>query len=155
MKTAYKVLAYVVAAEVAIQAMLVAWALAGLGKWVEAGGVFDKSVIEGQGTPFPEVLGVPLHGLNGGIIVPIIALALLVLSFFTRLQGASKWGAAVFVLVVLQGQLGFLGHELPLMGAVHGLNALLVFAAALYTARRVRTAAAILPKPAERAASRV
>ena len=43
----------------------------------------------------------------------------------------------LFVLVVLQGQLGFLGHELPAVGAVHGLTALLLFAVALHTARRV------------------
>jgi hypothetical protein len=39
MRTAYKVLAYVVAAEVAIQAMVMVWAIAGLGKWVAGGGV--------------------------------------------------------------------------------------------------------------------
>ena len=42
MKTAYKVLAYLVAAEVAVQAMVMVWAIAGLGKWVDGGGVFDK-----------------------------------------------------------------------------------------------------------------
>ena len=34
MRTAYKLLAYAVAAEVAIQAMAVVWAMAGLGKWI-------------------------------------------------------------------------------------------------------------------------
>ena len=46
MRTAYKVLAYLVAAEVAVQGMVMVWAIAGLGKWVNGGGVFDKSVIE-------------------------------------------------------------------------------------------------------------
>ena len=46
MRTAYKVLAYLLAAEVAVQAMVMVWAIAGLGKWVDGGGVFDKSVIE-------------------------------------------------------------------------------------------------------------
>ena len=55
MRTAYKVLAYLVAAEVAIQAMVMVWAIAGLAKWVDGGGVFDKSVIESQGTPFPRL----------------------------------------------------------------------------------------------------
>ena len=50
MRTAYKVLAYLVAAEVAVQAMVMVWAIAGLGKWVDGGGVFDKAVIESQGT---------------------------------------------------------------------------------------------------------
>jgi len=53
MKTAYKVLAYLVAAEVAIQAMAVVWAIAGLGKWVDGGGVLDKAVMESDASPFP------------------------------------------------------------------------------------------------------
>jgi hypothetical protein len=43
--------------------------------------------------------------------------------------------------VVAQGQIGYLGHEFPFAGALHGLNALALFGAALYTGRRIRTAA--------------
>jgi hypothetical protein len=144
MRTAYKVLAYIVAAEVAIQAMVMVWAIAGLGVWVDGGGVFDKSVIEGPiesgAMPFPEVLGILVHGINGTFVIPAIALLLLIVSFFTKVRGAIKWAVIVFVLVVAQGQIGFLGHEFPMAGALHGLNALALFAAALYTGRRLRTA---------------
>ena len=121
MRTAYKVLAYIVAAEVAIQAMVMVWAIAGLGVWVDNGGVFDKSIMESGALPFTE--------------------ALLIVSFFTKVRGAIKWAIIVFVLVVLQGQIGFLGHEFALAGALHGLNALALFTVALYTGRRLRTAA--------------
>ena len=145
MRTAYKVLAYLVAAEVAVQAMVMVWAIAGLGKWVDGGGVFDKSVIEGSietgAMPFPEVLGLLVHGINGMFVVPGLALAMLIVSFFTKVRGAIKWAVTVFVLVVLQGQLGFLGHEFPLSGALHGLNALALFGVALYAGRRLRAAA--------------
>jgi hypothetical protein len=145
MRTAYKVLAYIVAAEVAIQAMVMVWAIAGLGVWVDRGGVFDKSVIEGSmesgAMPFPEVLGILVHGMNGTFVVPGIALALLIVSFFTKVRGAIKWAVIVFLLTVAQGQIGFLGHEFPLAGAVHGLNALALFAVALYAGRRLRNAA--------------
>ena len=144
MGTAYKVLAYLVAVEVAIQAMVMVWAIAGLGKWVDSGGVFDKSVIESAiesgGMPFPEVAGILVHGINGTFVVPGIALLLLIVSFFTKVRGAIKWAVIVFVLVVAQGQIGYLGHEFPLAGALHGLNALALFGAALYTGRRMRTA---------------
>jgi hypothetical protein len=40
-----------------------------------------------------------------------------------------------------RGQIGFLGHEFALAGALHGLNALALFAVALHTGRRIRTAA--------------
>ena len=145
MRTAYKVLAYLVAAEVAVQAMVMVWAIAGLGVWVEGGGVLDKAVIEGsQGggaMPFPEVFGFVVHGINGTFIVPGIALALVITSFFTKARGAIKWAVIVLVLVIAQGQIGFLGHEFALAGALHGLNALALFGVALYTGRRIRTAA--------------
>jgi hypothetical protein len=142
MRTAYKVLAYLVAAEVAVQAMVMVWAIAGLGKWVDGGGVFDKAVIESQGTPFPEVAGIFVHGINGIFVVPGLALLLLIVSFFTKVRGAIKWAVVVFVLVVVQGQLGFLGHDFPLAGALHGLNALALFGAAIYTGSRLRAAEA-------------
>jgi hypothetical protein len=145
MRTAYKVLAYLVAAEVAIQAMVMVWAIAGLGKWVDSGGVFDKSVIEGSfetgAMPFPEVLGVLVHGINGIFVIPGLALLLLIVSFFTKRRGAIKWALIVFGLVVVQTQLGFLGHDFPIGGALHGLNALALFGVALYAGRRLRVAA--------------
>ena len=141
MRTAYKVLAYLVAAEVAIQSMVMVWAIAGLAKWVDGGGVFDKSVIESQGTPFPEVAGIIVHGINGTFVVPAIALALLIVSFFTKVRGAIKWAVIVFVLVVAQGQIGYLGHAFTFVAAVHGLNALALFGVAIYTGRRLRTVA--------------
>jgi hypothetical protein len=156
MKTAYKVLAYLVAAEVAVQAMVMVWAIAGLGKWVDGGGVFDKAVIEGSietgAIPFPEVFGILIHGINGSFVVPGIALLLLIVSFFTKVRGAIKWAAIVFVLTVVQGQLGFLGHEFTAVAAVHGLNALVLFGAAIYAGHRMRTAA---PKTVPAAEERV
>jgi hypothetical protein len=147
MRTAYKVLAYLVAAEVAVQAMVMVWAIAGLGKWVEGGGVFDKAVIEeaigSGGVPFPEVAGLLVHGINGAFVIPGLALLLLIVSFFTKVRGAIKWAVIVFVLVVVQGQLGFLGHEFPLSGALHGLTALALFGVALYAGRRLRAATAV------------
>jgi hypothetical protein len=145
MRTAYKVLAYLVAVEVAVQAMVMVWAIAGLGKWVDGGGVFDKSIIEGStetgAMPFPEVLGILVHGINGTFVVPGLALAMLILSFFTKVPGAIKWAVIVFVVAVAQGQIGFLGHEFPLAGALHGLNAMVLFGAAIFAGRRLRAAA--------------
>jgi hypothetical protein len=141
MRTAYKVLAYLVAVEVAIQAAAVVWAVAGLGKWVEGGGVFDKAAMETEGLPFTEVIGIFVHAINGTFVIPGIALVLLILSFFTKVRGAIKWALIVFVVTVVQGQLGFLGHEFTAVAAVHGLNALALFGAAVYAGRRMRAAA--------------
>ena len=47
-----------------------------------------------------------MHGINGIFVIPALALLLLIVSFFTKVRGAIKWAAIVFVLVVVQGQLG-------------------------------------------------
>jgi uncharacterized membrane protein YtjA (UPF0391 family) len=142
MRKVYMVLAYVVAAEVVVQAMLMVWAIAGLTKWVNNGGVFDKALMEDRQTiSYPELVGVPLHGLNGGIIIPAIALVLFICSFFAKVSGGVKWAAIVLVLAIVQGQLGYLGHDFPAAGALHGLNALALFTVALHTARRSRAGA--------------
>lgn len=141
MRTVYKVLAYVVAAEVVIQAMAMVYAVAGQGKWIEEGGVLDKAVVESREFVFPEVIGYAVHGLNGMMVIPAIALLLLISSFFTKIAGATKWAGLVLLLVAIQINLGFLGHGVPALGALHGLNALLLFSAAIYTARRVRVRA--------------
>ena len=44
------------------------------------------------------------------------------------------------VLAVVHGQLGYLGHELPVAGALHGLTAMVLFRVAVYAGRRMRTA---------------
>jgi hypothetical protein len=46
-------------------------------------------------------------------------------------RGPINWALIVFGLVIVQCQLGFLGHDFPLGGALHGLNALALFGVAL------------------------
>jgi uncharacterized membrane protein YphA (DoxX/SURF4 family) len=140
MRTVYKVLAYLVAIEVAVQAMALVFADAGMGKWVEQGGVLDKAVMESGGSPFPEVVGFMIHGINGMMVIPVIALLLLISSFFTKIPGAVKAAGLVVVLVAIQVTLGLVGHQIPAVGALHGLNALLLFSAAVYAAFRGRGA---------------
>ena len=53
-------------------------------------------------------------------------------------RGAVVAATAVFGLVLLQIALGLLAHEVPAVGGLHGLNALLLFSAALYAARGIR-----------------
>jgi hypothetical protein len=149
MRSVYKVLAYVLAAEVVIQAMAMVYAVAGQGKWVMEGGVLDKAVIESREFVFPEVLGYAIHGINGTMVIPLVALALLVISFFAKVPGGVMWAGLVLGLVVLQATLGIAGHSIPFLGALHGLNALLLFSAAFYSGLRVRraTAAGVAESP--------
>jgi hypothetical protein len=143
MRAVYRVLAYIIAAEVVIQAMAAVYAIAGLGKWIDDGGVFDKAVMESDESPFPEVVGFMVHGINGMMVIPLLALVLLVVSFFAKVPGGVKWAGIVVLLVALQITFGLVGHSVPAVGALHGLNALLLFGAAIYTAQRVRVDARV------------
>jgi hypothetical protein len=138
MRTTYRVLAYLIAAEVAVQAAALAFGFAGLSHWVQGGGVLDSAVLESDENPFPEIWGLIVHGINGGIVIPFLALLLLICSFFAKVHRGVAWGATVFVLVVVQVMLGYSVADLPALGALHGVNALLLFTTAFLAARRAR-----------------
>ncbi len=46
MKSVYRVLAFLIALEVMVQAAVMVWGIAGLGIWVDDGGVLDKQTFE-------------------------------------------------------------------------------------------------------------
>lgn len=142
MRKAYRILAYVIAAEIVVQAMAMVFGVAGLEKWVAEGGVYDMATRESDQAPFPEVVGFMVHGINGSIVIPVLALLLFICSFFAKVPRSVRWAGLVLLLVIVQVNLGFAGPDLPALGALHGLNALALFTVALYTARRARSAAA-------------
>ncbi|RYU15242.1 DUF6220 domain-containing protein [Nocardioides iriomotensis] len=134
MKSAYKVLAYLIAALVVVQSAAMVFAVAGLGIWVEEGGVLDAATMESEPT-FTGALGFMIHGMNGMMLIPLVAVALLVVSFFAKVPGGVRNAAVVLGLVVLQVALGLFGHENAYIGMLHGVNALVLFAAALFSGR--------------------
>ena len=143
MRKIYSILGYLIAAEVVVQAMAIAYAIAGLGYWVaEDGGVLNKQVMESQDVTFTGVAGFMVHGINGMMIVPLLALLFLVVSFFATLQGATKRAAIVLGLVVLQVVLGILTHSIPGSAALHALNAFAILFVAFTSARRAGAAPA-------------
>jgi hypothetical protein len=92
------------------------------------------------GYDYESNVGIMIHRYVGLGLIPLSALVLLVMSFFMRAPGAIRWAAAVFGLVVLQMALVFLAFRAAWGGALHGLNALAVFLAALWAGRRVSRA---------------
>ena len=140
MNKTYRILSWTIVALVVVQAVTVAWGSAGESRFIDDGGVIDKALIEaaeaGGELPFPEVVAFPVHGLNGGILLPVVALVLLGCSFAAHLVGARSHAAALFGLVVLQGQAGHLMGGVPAVGILHGANALLILLIAVRAARR-------------------
>lgn len=138
MTKAFRVLAYLIAALVVVQATSVVWAVAGMGIWVDEGNDLTSEVMESDETPFTEVAGFIIHWMNGMMLIPLVALILLIVGLIAKFPGSTKYGAAVFLLVVLQVALGLFGHENAIFGALHGLNAMILFGAAIMAGMRAK-----------------
>jgi hypothetical protein len=140
MKSVYRVLAYLVALEVVVQAAAIAFAMFGLTRWIDEGGVLDAAAVQSESTTFTGLVGFIVHGLNGQFVVPLIALLLLIASFFARIPGGVLWAGLVFLTVVVQVFLGIFAHGVPELGILHGIGALAMFAFAVVAARRAEAA---------------
>lgn len=147
MHSTYRILAYAICALVALQAAMHAWSSAGLAKYIAGGGTLDMT--SDAPPPVPEFTGIIVHAMNGMYVIPIVALALLVVAFLSRARGAVGYAAIILVLVVVQVALGFLRHEMTSMALLHGLNALLLFGCAFAAARSVKSVHLEVPAHAE------
>jgi hypothetical protein len=139
MRATYRVLAGLVAIGVVLQAMFIALAWFTAIKDLDDGLVIDKN--------YDGNTGHMLHGQFGMMIIPLLALVLLIVSFFAKVPGGVKWALIVFGVVVLQIALAFLSFGVPGVGALHGINAIALLSVAVMAARR-----AAVPAPASAAA---
>lgn len=134
MRTTYRTLAWLIMALVAIQAAVVAYGFFGLGAWIESGNDMTKTVLEGGGG-FTGEVGLMVHSIVGQWVIPVLALVMLLLSFFAHVQDGVRWGALLFVATVVQVLLGIVSFGAPTVGILHGLNAFLIFWLALMATR--------------------
>jgi hypothetical protein len=146
-QTTYRVLAWILALEVVVQAAAIAWAVFGLTAWIEGGGVLDAAAIQSD-VQFDGVVGFMIHGMNGQMIVPAVALILLVVSFFAKLPRGVAFAATLFGLVVVQVLLGMFAHGIPALGMLHGVVALAILVVAVFSARLVATPSRAASAPA-------
>ncbi len=147
MRKTYSVIAWIIAGGVVVQAAAIAFAFGGLLHHVSEGGVVDKALVESREAPFVGELGFILHALVGAGLIPLLAIALLVVSFLVRTRGARLWAAITFGLVVMQVTLGFSIIALPYLGLIHGANALAIVVTASVAALRVQRVRAVATEP--------
>ena len=141
MRKTYRILADIIAIEVVIQAMVMVFAIAGLFKWISDGATLDQSVIDGWEDDPPTwtgSIGHFIHVMNGQFLIPLLGLALLIVSFFAAVNGGVKWAAIIFVSIVVQVAAGLTAEDWPYLGLVHGLNAFILFGSALAAAKAAR-----------------
>ena len=90
MKQVYRVLAFLIAAGVALQAASIAYGMFGLIKWIEEGGTLDQST---QLTPaLGGYTGFSWHATGGIFVLSVISLLFLISSFFAKVPGGIEVG---------------------------------------------------------------
>lgn len=137
MRMVYKVLAFAVAGLVVVQAAAIAFAIFGLFAWIDGGGTLDAANSGPESNiSFPGVVGFMIHGIFGTLVIPVVALLLLISSFFAKTAGAVKWALIVFVTTAVQVALGIFGHGVPELGMLHGIVALVLFGVAMMAGKR-------------------
>jgi hypothetical protein len=147
MKQVYRVLAFLIAAGVALQAASIAYGMFGLIKWIEEGGTLDQST---QLTPaLGGYTGFSWHATGGIFVISVISLLFLISSFFAKVPGGIRWALIVLGVTVLQVLLGLFSHSVAGLGWLHGINALVLFGTAMMAGLRVSRAVASNVEAAE------
>ena len=132
MRSAYKYLASAIPVLVTVQAMAIAVAAFGLFSYMD-----KHSIAKGAGdeASFTGDFGFIIHGLNGQFLIPLVAIVLLIVSFFAKIPGGTKWALFIVGDVVLQIAFAFIAFGAPLVGLLHGLNAFVLAGLGIMAAR--------------------
>ena len=136
MKQTYRVLAGIIGIGVLVQAGAIAFA------WFDAMSAIDSGVvIDGD---YEGNAGHAIHAIVGMMVMPLLGLIFLIVSFLAAkvVPGAVKWAGIVFGLILLQVALAFAAFSAPVVGTLHGINALVLFGAAVRAGMAARDARA-------------
>jgi hypothetical protein len=132
MRQAYRLLANLIALLVLVQLAAI-----GLGWFTTL-----KDVEDDTGQVFAGVddfnIGHDIHSY-GAVAIALVALILMIVSFFAKVDGGVKWAGFVLLTVVVQWLLAFVAFVVPAVGALHALNAMAVAGVASMAARRTLT----------------
>ena len=131
MRAAFKVLTSLLFVAVVVQVGFAGYGAFNAIDKADKGKTVTKKTIENGFDP---------HGLVGTVVVALMLLLLLT-ALIGRLGPLyAKWTAGLFVLGLLQVLFGYLGTKsAPVGGFLHGINALVIYAAAALLAHRAWT----------------
>ncbi len=143
---AYRFFAYFIAVEVIVQASAIVFAVFGESKFIDDGGTVNKALVDAKDTSvFTGAVGYPIHAINGTMVIPLLALILLIISFFAKVPGGAKAAGLVLLMVIIQIALGIVSHEVPALGPLHAINAFGIFVMAVMAGKKAGEAAPAEP----------
>lgn len=126
MRRAYQIICHLIAACVVIQAAAIAWATFTVAQSVGEGAALSAD---------SDIYGFLVHSIVGQMVIPLLALALLIVALIGKV--GIRWAAWVLVAVLVQVFLGYTSFDLPGLGILHGINAFVVLGLAETGARSV------------------
>jgi hypothetical protein len=136
MRPTYMWLGRLIAIAVVLQAAFIAW------------GTFDIVNMADDGEVYTDYnAGQISHSILGLMVIPLLALILLIVSFFAKVPGGVRAALIVFGIVVLQIALAFISFAGPVVGLLHGINAFILAGVAGYASRLATKAGAAQPEP--------
>ena len=130
MRRAYQIICHIIAACVVIQAAVIAWST-----FVILNATGEGAAVSEDNVP----VGFLVHSVVGQMVIPVLALALLVVALIAR--AGVMWAVWLLVAVLVQVFLGYSSFELPGLGLLHGITAFVVLGLAETGARTVRAGA--------------
>jgi hypothetical protein len=125
MRATYRALSHTISGLVVVQAAAIALWVFGLLSWVDDGHSFTPAVSDDRAEGVTGSVGIAIHSF-GAMAVALLAIVLLIVSFFTKLPGAVKWAGFIFLAVLLQWVVAIISFSVPGLGVIHGANAILI-----------------------------
>jgi len=131
MRTYYRYNAFAIAGAVVIQAAAIAWGAFGIAHDSDNGMTITKD--------YTGNFGFELHAMMGTFVIPLLAISFLIAGIVAhKTAGCLKWSIVVFGLVALQVVLAGLAFAQPIIGVLHGTNALLILLSSIRASFIVR-----------------
>jgi hypothetical protein len=146
MKSAYRAVAGLICVLVVVQAAGIAFGTFGILNFVEDGNSFTESIAEDGSAA--GAAGQLIHSI-GAAAIALLAIVLLIMSFFARVEGGVKWAGYVFLAVLAQWILAILAFGAPVVGLLHGINAFVIFGVAMMAAQNAKRSTVTAPPAPE------
>ncbi|NUR06701.1 MAG: hypothetical protein HOQ22_04825 [Nocardioidaceae bacterium] len=146
MRATYRVLCGLTMLLVLVQSAAIAFGTFGILDFVSGGDDYTKSIAEDRSADAGG-LGQNIHSF-GAMAIALVAIILLVVSFFARIDGGVKWAGIVFLTVVLQWVFAIVAFSAPVVGILHGINAFFIFGTAMTAMQHAKAVEAEAPATA-------
>lgn len=127
MRATYRILGHSIAGLVVVQAAAIALWVFGLLHWLDEGNghTLTPALTEDGLDGVTGSVGILIHSV-GAAVVALLAIVMLIVSFFAKIPDGVKWASFVFLAVLFQWFIAIVSFGVPGLGFLHGANAIAI-----------------------------